>query len=223
MVSAAFAASRIKTNFHQVKKYRITFNSLIAKEAVIPAVLMFLLCMSYYNITTFLVIYAEERGAGNHIGYFFTVYAVTLLFTRPILGILGDKQGLVKVIVPAMCFFAAAFLLISLAVNIWMFLLAAFISAFGYGACQPAVQTLCMKSVPQEKRGAGSSTNYIGQDLGNLVGPVIAGIAAEHFGYAVMWRVMIIPVIAALGIVIVFRERINLKENHEKLKQKEEA
>jgi MFS family permease len=108
-----------------------------------------------------------------------------------------------------MCLFAAAFILISFATNIWMFLLAAFVSSFGYGACQPAVQTLCMKSVPKEKRGAGSSTNYIGQDLGNLAGPMIAGMIVGHFGYSAMWRVMIIPVIAALVIVIVFRGKIN--------------
>jgi MFS family permease len=209
MVFAAFMAGRIKTNFKQTKKYRITLNNIIAKEAVLPGLIMFLLCMAYYNITAFLVIYAAERGVGNYIGSFFTVYAVTLLFTRPIIGKLGDKYGLASVLIPAMCFFALAFMLISFAASLWVFLLAAFISSFGYGACQPAVQTLCMKIVPKEKRGAGSSTNYIGQDLGNLVGPVIAGMVTGHFGYPVMWRVMIIPVIAALVIVIVFRGKIN--------------
>ena len=88
-------------------------------------------------------------------------------------------------------------------------MLAAFVSAFGYGACQPSVQTLCMKCVPKEKRGAGSSTNYIGQDLGNLVGPLIAGSLAGRFGYAAMWRIMIIPVALALLIVLVFRNSIH--------------
>lgn len=209
MVCAAVMASRIKTHFTRTKKYRLTISNLFAKEAILPSVLMFLLCMSYYNITTFLVIYAEERNAGTHIGYFFTVYAITLLFTRPLIGKFGDKHGLVKVFIPAMCCFSAAFFLLSFSSNIWMFLLAAFISAFGYGACQPSVQTLCMKCVPKEKRGAGSSTNYIGQDLGNIIGPIIAGAIAEHFGYSVMWRVMIIPVIIALIIVVFYREKIN--------------
>jgi MFS family permease len=209
MAFAAFMAGRIKTNFKRTKRYRITLNNIIAKEAVLPGILMFLLCMAYYNITVFLVIYAAERGTGNSIGSFFTVYAVTLLFTRPIIGKLGDKHGLASILIPAMCCFALAFMLISFATSLWGFLLAAFVSSFGYGACQPAIQTLCMKIVPKEKRGAGSSTNYIGQDLGNLAGPVIAGMVAGHFGYPAMWRLMIIPVIAALAIVIVFREKIN--------------
>ncbi len=208
MICAVLAANKIKNKFTRTKRYKITFNNLIAKEAILPAVLMFLLCMAYYNITTFLVIYAEERNAGTYIGYFFTVYAVTLLFARPFMGKFGDRHGLVKILVPAMFCFAAAFMLISYATNIWLFLLAAFVSAFGYGACQPSVQTLCMKCVPKDKRGAGSSTNYIGQDLGNLVGPIVAGTLASRLGYDVMWRVMIIPVAMALVIVIIYRERI---------------
>lgn len=209
MLTAAVFAFNIKNHYVKTdKKYQIKLNNIVAKEAILPAVLMFLLCMAYYNITTYLVIYADTVNAGEHIGLFFTVYAVTLLVTRPLIGKLGDRYGLVKIFIPAFMAFAAAFLLISVADRTWMFLLAAFISAFGYGACQPAVQTLCMKRVPKEKRGAGSSTNYIGQDLGNLVGPVIAGSVVQKLGYAVMWRVMIVPVVIAFIIVVLFRKTI---------------
>lgn len=209
MLVAAIFAFNIKNNYIKTgKKYQIRLSNIIAKEAILPATLMFLLCMAYYNITTYLVIYADAVNAGEHIGLFFTVYALTLLVTRPMIGKLGDKYGLVKVFIPAFFAFAMAFMLISVANSTWMFLLAAFISAFGYGACQPAVQTLCMKRVPKEKRGAGSSTNYIGQDLGNLVGPVIAGSVVQALGYSAMWRVMILPVVVAFIIVLVFRKQI---------------
>ena len=109
MCLAAVAASRIRNkHVKSVKRYSISLDSIIAREAILPAVLMFLLCMVYYNITTFLVIYAEERGCGVNIGYFFTVYAVTLLVTRPVIGRFGDKHGLVKIFIPAMFCFALA-------------------------------------------------------------------------------------------------------------------
>ncbi len=149
MLIAAFAASRIKNDFKKVKKFRISVENIVAKEAILPAVLMFFLCMAYYNVNSFLVIYAEDRGVTANIGYFFTVYAVTLLFSRPMVGKLADRYGVIRILIPAMFFFAAAFLLISFSYTIWMFLIAAFISALGYGACQPLVQTLCMKSVPK--------------------------------------------------------------------------
>jgi MFS family permease len=208
MVLAALAALRVKTESRPVKKFVISLNSVLAKEAAIPAILMLLLSMAYCNINSFLIIYADKRGV-NAIGLFFTVYAVTLLFTRPTVGKLSDKYGLQKVLIPAMCFFAIAFIIISFASSLPMFLVAAFISAFGYGACQPAIQTLCMKCVPNERRGAGSCTNYIGTDLGNLAGPVIAGIIIENLGYSAMWRIMLVPVFIALIMVVIFRNYIN--------------
>jgi dipeptide/tripeptide permease len=65
-----------------------------------------------------------------------------------------------------------------------------------------------MKCVPQQRRGAASSTSYIGQDLGNLCGPIVAGAIAERMGYVSMWRLMILPVAAAVLLVILFRNRI---------------
>jgi len=217
MVTAAIMALSLKTKQTQRGQFKISLQGIIAKEAVIPAILMFFLCMSYYNVTAFLVIYSEQQGIQGNIGLFFTVYAITLLFSRPFIGKMSDKYGTVKVLIPAMICFACAFILIGVANHLTILLIASFVSAFGYGACQPAIQTLCMKSVPHGKRGAGSTTNYIGQDLGNLVGPVVAGIVIENFGYHTMWFIMIIPVCFALVIVLVNRNHII--ENEQKYLQ----
>ena len=208
MTLAAVMAFMLHTRFTKTKRFSIRVQGIVAKEAVIPACLMFFLCMAYYNVTAFLVIYAEMQGIEGNTGFFFTVYAITLLVSRPLVGRMSDKYGTVKVLIPAMCCFALAFILIGTASSLAVLLVAAFVSAFGYGACQPAVQTLCMKSVPKEKRGAGSTTNYIGQDAGNLVGPVVAGYVVEKFGYHTMWFVMIIPVFIAMLIVILNRKTI---------------
>ena len=208
MVLAAIMAFMLKTRYTKTKDFSINLKGIIAKEAIIPAFLMFFLCMAYYNVTAFLVIYAEMQGIEGNTGFFFTVYALTLLVSRPLIGKMSDRYGTVKVLIPAMCCFAIAFILIGSANSLSILLIAAFVSAFGYGACQPAVQTLCMKSVPKEKRGAGSTTNYIGQDAGNLVGPVVAGFVVEKLGYHTMWFVMIIPVFVAMMIVLLNRKTI---------------
>lgn len=210
MLTAALAAARVKYNApRQKKRFRISLNGLVAKEAIIPAILAFFFAMANYNINSFLAIFGEEQGCGEHIGYFFTVYAITLFVSRPLIGKLSDKYGFVKVLLPSMLCFAGAFVIISYSTNIWLFLVAAAVSAFGYGACHPAVQALCMKCVPKEKRGAGSTTNYIGQDLGNLVGPTVAGFVVERFGYASMWRIMTAPIFIAMLVVILARNQIS--------------
>ena len=54
-----------------------------------------------------------------------------------------------------------------------------------------------------------SSMNYIGMDIGQLIGPVIAGPVAEAFGYATMWRVMVTPLLVAIMIIFFARRRID--------------
>lgn len=217
MVLATVAALMIRLPENamtkQKKRMKISVDRIIAVEAIIPATLAFFLAMANYNINAFLAIYGAERGCATTIGYFFTVYALTMLFSRPAVGKLADRYGIVRMLIISMLCFMVAFMLISFSVNIWMFLVAAFIFAFGYGAAHPLVQALCMKCVPAEKRGAGSSTNYIGQDLGNLVGPTLAGLVIERMGYASMWRIMVIPVFMALLVTYFSRSYINSKSS----------
>lgn len=207
--TGALCTLRIKNYHEKTKKFRLSLKSMIAQEALIPAMILFCFSVAYSNINSFLILYGESRGVDTaKIGLFFTVYAITLLFSRPTIGKLTDRYGYVKVLLPAMTCFALSFMLISISSQMWMFIAAAFINAFGFGASQPAVQALCMKLVPKEKRGAGSCTSYLGSDGGNLVGPLIAGTIVEFYGYSVMWRVMLIPIILAMVIVIAFRRTI---------------
>ena len=208
---AIFSASLIQTPEREYSKFKICKRNIFAREAVLPAVLLFLLQMTSCNINSFLVIYADRLGVEN-IGLFFTVYAITMLFAPTSVGRLADRYGTVRALIPAMTFFAISFLLISFSSSLPMFLLAAVVSAFGYGAAQPAVQALGMKFVSKERRGAASSTSYIGQDLGNLLGPILAGIIVEKFGYPAMWRLMIIPVILAIVLTVLQRDRIIMTE-----------
>ena len=212
MLAGVCIASRIRTSFTKTKKFRISIRNMVAGEAVLPAVIMFLLQLVYANVTSFLVIYATGVGiAQSRVGLYFTVYAVTMFFTRPLIGKLTDRFGHALVMLPSLLCFAASFWLISITDRLPMLLLSAVVAAFGYGASVPAVQSLCMKLVPKAKRGAGSCTNYIGSDLGNLAGPVIAGSIVEAGGYVSMWRWMTLPVFAACILILLFRTVIDKK------------
>jgi MFS family permease len=92
-------------------------------------------------------------------------------------------------------------LIIARATTLSALLVAAFIQSFGHGACMPALQALTMKSVTPDRRGAASSTNYIGFDMGSLIGPTLVGSIVQGFGYDFMWHIMVIPSIAG-GIML---------------------
>lgn len=208
MILAIATLYTIKLEFVQTRKFKVSIRNMLAKEAAIPAAILFFLCLSYALINSFLVLYAQSKGLSTNIGFFFTIYAITLLFSRPFIGRMADKYGTVNIILPSMICFAVAFALISCASSLGMFYVAAFISAFGFGGCQPALVAVCMKCVPKERRGAASSTGYAATDLSNLLGPTAAGMIVEKAGYVSMWRMAIIPIVIAMAVAIVFRNQI---------------
>ena len=71
--------------------------------------------------------------------------------------------------------------------------------------------TMNMQLVPKERRGSAGNTNFLGVDVGMLIGPSIAGFfitgvqkttGDELLGYRVMYRAMVLPVVA----VVLFAE-----------------
>lgn len=200
-VVGVILALRIKVPFTKGAKVKINPKNMFIKQAVMPGVIIFLMALTYFVSTSFLIVYGNQLEIEG-IGYFFTVYAGCMLVTRPLIGKLTDRYGLVKILVPSMILFVSSYFIISFSTNLSMFLVAAVATSFGYGAIVPAIQSLCMKMVPPDKRGVGSATMFVGVDIGSLIGPIAAGAVADAFGYAAMWRIMTIPVfIVVIGIL----------------------
>jgi MFS family permease len=207
---AAFAViSTMKIEFTRNKMFYVSIRSVIAQEALLPTIILFLLNLTFSVVNAFLVLYATKQGINSNIGFFFTVYALSMLISRPIVGKLADKHGTVAILMPCALIFAASFLIISFATSLPLLLVAAFVSAFGYGGCFPVLLAACMTSVSPERRGAAISTGYIGLDLANLLGPVSAGLIIQSFGYTSMWRLMIIPILIGAAVSTIFRENFS--------------
>ena len=214
MLVAAILAVQIKIQFKRTKKLNFSIKNTIAKEVIPQSSILFMLNTGSTITGSFLIVYAYSRGVTGNIGLFFAVSACTMLVTRPIVGRLTDRYGVVKVSIPALLSNVIAFVVISYSQALWSFLLAGLIAGCGYGACQPAIQALSMKAVPNERRGSASSTNFIGQDLGNIVGPFIGGLIAQNLGYPMMWRVMAFPFVIGMLIMFLSQNRFMHIEEH---------
>lgn len=214
MCVAIFTSTRVKLAPRKTVPFSLKVSNMIAKEAIIPASVTFMVAMGFTSINAFMLVYAEERGIPGG-SLFFTVYALTLLATRPIIGKLTDKYGFVKVAIPSVFMTALSLAVIGFSVNTFMLLLAAFVNAFGYGAVQPMLQSLCMKSVPTERRGSAAGTNYIGMDSATIIGPSVCGIVADTFGYTpTMWLVMTVPILAGMVVIFLLRRPIGKIEKN---------
>lgn len=208
MLGAFCAVQLIKPAPQKLVPFRLKLSNAVAREALVPAFITFLVGIGFTSINSFMLVYAEERGISGA-SLFFTVYALTLLVTRPTVGTLTDKYGFLKIAVPALMMTALSLALIGVSVNLPMLLLAAFVNAFGYGAVQPMLQSLCMKAVPSERRGSASSTNYIFYDCATIVGPSVCGLVANRMGYSpVMWLAMAVPVVCAVVFALLCGKKI---------------
>ncbi len=123
------------------------------------------------------------------------MYAVFLLISRPLCGKLIDKIGIDKVFYPGVALYALTFVTVALGNSLPVLLIAAVLAAFGFGTLNPAIITLCMRSVPFEKRGVASNTQYFGIDIGYFLGPVLGGVLYANFGYSSMYMLGAIPVL----------------------------
>ena len=211
MLLAALLASRVSVGAVEARKFRLAASNVISKEALLPASMVMIMNVGA-SATQFLVVFASGYGLRSRIGLYFLISAGVMFATRPLIGRLTDRFGAVYVCVPAFIVSVVSYYIISVSVTMTGFVIAAVIAAFGQGACLPAMQALSMKAVPRERRGVASSTNYIGFDLGYLIGPTLAGYAAQSYGYVTMWHVMGAPFLIGVFMLVCFRKRIGAIE-----------
>jgi len=171
------------------------------KSAILPAVVIFFITMTYGAIVSFIALYADQRQVEN-IGLFFTVYAVALLISRPYFGRLTDRKGTAFAVLPGIICVILSMSCIYFANSLLAFLMAGFIYGIGFGAIQPALQAMSVRKVDNTRRGAANATFFLGFDLGIGAGAILWGIIAEHFGYQFIYLLAIIPAIAGALIYI---------------------
>ena len=68
--------------------------------------------------------------------------------------------------------------------SLWVMLVAAVLKGIGQGTGAPAIQAECIKELGRERSGVATSTCYIGQDLGMIIGPIAGSFVYNSSGYS---------------------------------------
>ena len=195
----------------------VWYKNIISLPSIPPAIIMALICMGNVLNNTYMYAYAQVKGIAG-IGIFFTVFAAVMLITRPLSGRIVDKYGVNGPVFAGVSLFAVSFIIMGFSRSMSTLLLAAVVGAAGYGTAFPAVQTLCIQTVPPAKRALASNTLFSGMDLGSFLGPLTGSVIYSFVGdYSKMFLLMAIPVGFALVVFAVFRK------NGEKLAGTDEA
>ncbi len=198
-----------KKEKYQKEKKKLCISDLIAMSVLPYAFFGAVFSMLNGVIGSYLVLLGDERGIRN-ISLYFTVNAISLIFVRTFAGKICDKYGLSTVIIPAFVFACIASMFIGYAQTLTVILIASALYAFGQGSGQPSIQAECIKLLPEEKSGVATSTYYIGADLGQGIGPMLAGIIASAWNYKVMFIACAGVFCVSLIIYLLFQQKKNL-------------
>ncbi|ASN05400.1 MFS transporter [Virgibacillus necropolis] len=85
---------------------------------------------------------------------------------------------------PAIFLFSICLLLIGIAQNGFVLLLAGTLLAVGYGTIVSAAQAIAIKESPKHRVGLATSTFFIFMDTGMGLGPYLIGTIVPYVGYS---------------------------------------
>lgn len=167
-------------------------------KAIPISIVTCIISLGYSSILTFITTYAQEINLVDASSFFFIVYAVFVLVSRPFTGRWFDEKGENFVMYPAISLFAAALFFLSQTHNSFSLLLAAALVGLGYGTASSSVQAISVKVSPKHRVGLAISTNFIFQDLGVGIGPFLLGYFVPLIGYSGLYMMMTIVLLACI-------------------------
>lgn len=200
ILAATLVGVRLDYSNVKSKPLKINLNTVIAKEAIVPAIIIMIMQFASGTVNSFLVLMVTDRNIDG-ISVYYTVNALAMVAFRPLAGKIADKYGSAKALFPTLAIFMCNLICLAFCSSKWMLWLSALLNAFGYASFYSMLQALAMKITPFERRGAGGSTCYIGTDTGAMLGPMVAGIIANFFGYKIMYLYGLAP-LALCGFIL---------------------
>lgn len=159
-------------------------------KALPIAVITFTAAICFSSILSFINFYAIEIDLVETASFFFMVYAIAVLLSRPFTGRLMDSKGANFVMYPAFMFLAAGLILLSTAGSSFSFLLAAVLIGFGFGNLQSTTQAIAVKMTPPHRMGLATSTFFIFLDAGLGFGPYVLGFIIPLTGFSTLYVIL---------------------------------
>ncbi|OKL35430.1 MFS transporter [Domibacillus mangrovi] len=182
------------TKTAEIKGFNLS--SFIEPKALPIAFITLAIAFCYSSVLSFISFYAIEIDLVNTASFFFVVYAVAVLVSRPFTGRLIDVKGANFIMYPAFLIFGAGMLLLSSADKSSTLLLAGFLIGLGFGNMQSSTQAIAVKLTPPHRMGLATSTFFIFLDAGLGFGPYLLGFIIPLTGYSTLYVIIGVVILA---------------------------
>ncbi|MBN6206677.1 MFS transporter [Ralstonia pickettii] len=166
----------------------------IEPKAAPIAIVTLIVALCYSSVLSYINFYAAEKQLVEVASFFFLVYSIAVLISRPFTGRLMDLKGANYVMYPAFILFTAGMLLLSTANSGITLLLSGVLIGLGFGNMQSCTQAIAVKLTPPHRLGLATSTFFIFLDAGLGFGPYLLGFIIPFVGYSTLY--------VALGFIV---------------------
>jgi predicted MFS family arabinose efflux permease len=184
----------VSTKMSVVKGFKLS--NYIEPKALPIAVITLAVAFCYSSVLSYINFYAIEIHLVSTASFFFLVYSIAVLLSRPFTGRLMDVKGANFIMYPAFIILAAGLLLLSFASNSLTLLLAGVMIGLGFGNMQSSTQAVAVKLTPPHRMGLATSTFFIFLDAGLGFGPYLLGFIIPLTGYRTLYVILGVVVLA---------------------------
>lgn len=172
------------------KKIHMKLTDLYEKKSLPIASVGLLVAFSYASVLSFISVYAQTLGLVKTASFFFLVFALAMLISRPFTGRLFDTMGANIVIIPSCIIFALGLFSLSFTHTSWMLLASGALIGLGYGTILPCFQALAIESAPRDRSAYATATFFTLYDSGLAIGSFVLGIIAGALGYSELYFIL---------------------------------
>lgn len=173
------------------------------KSTIRIGILVALLGAVYSSILSFFSAYAVEINLVDAASFFFVMYAVFLLISRPFTGQMFDRLGENAVVYPSLIVFGLGMVLLSQAYDGAVLLMAGALIGVGFGTFQSSAQTIAIKEAKRERIGLATATFFVFFDTGVGLGPFLLGFLLPLIGYRELYVTMAVIIFLSVFIYYV--------------------
>ena len=182
------------------------WRTLYEPTALPPSLVQLFLSFSAACVMVFGALFAQARGYGN-ISLFFIVSALSMLLIRMAVSKIVDRVNAYAMVVPACFLWAIGYGLLLLVDSAEVFLLTGIMYGAGLGVAQTMLNTVALRGVPTERRGAASATFLFCFDCGIGLGALLLGAVVDLAGYDGMVAAGLISLLIGGALSILFWTR----------------
>lgn len=221
---AIHTPEHVSTPEERAELKRLRMDSFIYHDAL-PISFISLLCgICYSTVLSFMGAYTDTLGLLLGGSVFFIAYAITSLFSRPIIGRFMDHHGGNVVMYPTLIILTLCMLTVGVSKWTWLFAIGGILLGLSYSTVTSAGQALAIHGVHEDHIGLATSTFFIFLDFGVGIGPYLLGFLVPAYGFASVYFAA--AVVALVGIplyyILIGRSGVFSYEQMEQVRHSEE-